>query len=68
MAIDNEFVTGTSPLASLAKKEELLDICDILDQLVGGVDVQTQHRSSDPHESEFRFLFILEVQSFLRLM
>jgi hypothetical protein len=32
-------------------------------QLVGGVDVQTQHLSSNPHGHEFRFLFILEAQA-----
>jgi hypothetical protein len=39
-----------------------------LAQLVGGVDVQTQHLSSNPHGHEFRFLFILEDQAFLELM
>ena len=34
-----------------------------LAQLVGGVDVQTQHLSSNPHGGEFRFLFILEAQT-----
>ena len=31
-----------------------------LAQLVGGVDVQTQHLGSNPHGGKFRFLFILE--------
>jgi hypothetical protein len=31
-----------------------------LAQLVGGVDLQIQHMSSNPHIHEFRFLFILE--------
>ena len=39
-----------------------------LAQLAGGVDVQSQHLSSNPHGGEFRFLFILEDQSFLVLM
>ena len=34
-----------------------------LAQLVGGVDVQTQHLSSNPEGHEFRFLFILEAQA-----
>jgi hypothetical protein len=32
-----------------------------LAQLVGGVDVQTQHLSSNPHGHELSFLFILKV-------
>ena len=39
-----------------------------LAQLVGGVDVQTQHLSSNPHGGEVRFLFILEDQAFLVLI
>jgi hypothetical protein len=34
-----------------------------LAQLVGGVDVHTQHMSSNPHGRELRFLFILKVQA-----
>lgn len=34
-----------------------------LAQLVGRVDVHTQHLSSNPHIHEFRFLFILEAQA-----
>jgi hypothetical protein len=36
-----------------------------LAQLVGGVDVRTQHLSSNPHGRELRFLFILEAHAFL---
>jgi hypothetical protein len=32
-------------------------------QLVGGVDVQIQHLSSNTHGRGFRFLFILEAQT-----
>ena len=39
-----------------------------LAQLVGGVDVQSQHLSSNPYGGEFRFLFIFEDQAFLVLM
>jgi hypothetical protein len=39
-----------------------------LAQLVGGVAVQTHHLGSNPHEHEFRFLFILEDHAFLGLM
>jgi hypothetical protein len=39
-----------------------------LAQLVGGVDVQTQHLSSNIHVRELRFLFILEDLGFLWLM
>ena len=39
-----------------------------LAQLVGGVDVQTQHLGSNPQGGEFRFLFILEDQVFLVLL
>ena len=39
-----------------------------LAQLVGGVDLQTQHLTSNPHGREFMFLFILEDQTFLILM
>lgn len=35
--------------------------------VVGGVDIQTQHLSSNPHRGEFRFLFILEDQAYLVL-
>jgi hypothetical protein len=36
-----------------------------LAQLVGELDVQIQHLSSNPHGSKFMFLFILEDQAFL---
>jgi hypothetical protein len=39
-----------------------------LAQLVGGVDVQTQHLGSNPHGREFRFLFVLKDQALLVLM
>jgi hypothetical protein len=38
-------------------------MCQDLAQLVGGVDVQTQHLSSNPHGRELRFLFILKAQA-----
>jgi hypothetical protein len=39
-----------------------------LAQLVGRIDVQTQHVSSNSHERKFRFLFILEDEELMQFV
>jgi hypothetical protein len=62
------------PMCTMGVEEEdavkLIATIDAIEEidLIGGVDVQTQHLGSNPHGREFRFLFILEDQAILVLM